>query len=66
MFHLSVVFRENIGCRLTVLLRVGRELLDFQEQRVQTALFRGRPQEHDGRRGSRGKGDLWGKQRMSL
>ena len=64
--HVPVMSRENIGRRLTLLLRVGRELLDVREQRVQTALLRGRPQEHDESRGSRGTGYLWGKQRMSL
>ena len=66
MLHAPVVFRENFEDRLIVQLRVGREFLDVREQRVQTALLRRRPQQHDERRENGGRKDVWEKQRMYL
>ena len=64
--HTTVVSRENIGCRLTVLLYTRRDLRDVRTQRVQTTLSRGHTQQYVGRREREGREDVWGQQRMSL
>ena len=40
VFYALILSRENIGRRLAVVLRAGREILDARAQRVQTALSR--------------------------